>query len=579
MRRSALLLSALLAGLVPSGGCAYEVWLGQPWPAGDATPEPDATIPPVEPGPAPCLFVEPWVVDFGVVADGALATHMVSVETDCADLGRPIEVTGFTLSGNPGFTVEVPGRGVWALSTGTALDGVVLDPPLLVSPGAAAQLEARFTPSAAAGAHANLVIQSDDPAVGQGLAVKLRANTALPCVATYPKTVDFGSALVGAEPDEVTLTVKSCGAVPLEVAEVALDGPTSFEADLPAGAVSIEPGESLLWTLRYAPLEVAPTGSDNLPVREQGALTLVTNAYWAEHVVTLRGFGVDQACPEATIHPDLPSEVVPPMVLTLDGSGSQGSAAPVTAWQWTVQGPPGAATFPFVPSASAPAPEFEVAIAGDHLFRLMVWDADGTPACGPAEWAVRAAPGPGLYVELVWDTPGDPDRYDRGPDAGTDLDLHLLHPFAHGVGQDLDGDGEPDGWFDVPFDACWFNPEPDWGEHGDPKALDDPVLARDDLDGVGPETIRLPEMEGDAIYTVGVHYWDDHGLGESLARVRIWLDGELRFDSEPAAMIDGWLWRVATVDASTGVVSAVTDGGACAPCLRKAPAAQVPPKL
>ena len=138
----------------------------------------------------------------------------------------------------------------------------------------------------------------------------------------------------------------------------------------------------------------------------------------------------------------------------------------------------------------------------------------------------------GLRVVLIWATPGDPDPKDRGPEAGSDMDLHLLHPFA------LD-------FFDIPFDVYWYNANPQWGLIDEPS--DDPTLSLDDYDSLGPEAIILPLPEEGLTYTVGVHYWSDHDFGPSRAQVQISLFGELVYESPMVEMISGELWEVGTV--------------------------------
>ena len=164
----------------------------------------------------------------------------------------------------------------------------------------------------------------------------------------------------------------------------------------------------------------------------------------------------------------------------------------------------------------------------------------------------------GFRVELVWNTPGYPDQSDAGPEAGSDVDLHVAHPLAD-VGQDHDGDGSPDPWFDQPYDVFWFNPHPNWGtpEIG----ADDPSLDRDDTDGAGAEVISLRRPENNAIYRVGVHYWSDHRYGPSTATVRIYIDSTRVF-SETANLVNHDLWDVATIAWPSGTVTAITqDGG------------------
>jgi hypothetical protein len=154
----------------------------------------------------------------------------------------------------------------------------------------------------------------------------------------------------------------------------------------------------------------------------------------------------------------------------------------------------------------------------------------------------------GLRAVLVWVTPGDPDPKDRGPEAGSDMDLHLLHPF----GVDF---------FDIPFDTYWYNANPQWGDIDEP--IDDPSLSLDDYDSLGPEKIVLPLPEEGLEYTLGVHYWSDHGFGPSSAQVQISIFGELVYESALVELVSGELWEVGTIQWPTGAVVPFTeaDGG------------------
>jgi hypothetical protein len=145
----------------------------------------------------------------------------------------------------------------------------------------------------------------------------------------------------------------------------------------------------------------------------------------------------------------------------------------------------------------------------------------------------------GLRAVLVWVTPGDPDPKDRGPEAGSDMDLHLLHPF----GVDF---------FDIPFDTYWYNANPQWGQIDNP--IDDPILSLDDYDSLGPEKIVLPLPEEGLDYTLGVHYWSDHGFGPSRAQVQVSIFGELVYESALVDMVSGEIWEVGTVTWPTGEV-------------------------
>ena len=158
-------------------------------------------------------------------------------------------------------------------------------------------------------------------------------------------------------------------------------------------------------------------------------------------------------------------------------------------------------------------------------------------------------PTPGLHVQLVWQTPADPDETDHN---GTDLDLHLIHPNAPQdvTAADLDGDGEPDPYFDPLYDCYWSNRTPDWGVAGDPQ--DDPMHDIDDVDGGGPENINIYHPEAIA-YRIAVTYFGDRErFGDVLPTVRVFLGGVLVAEVTGVRLDPGSLWCVGFVDVATG---------------------------
>ena len=270
------------------------------------------------------------------------------------------------------------------------------------------------------------------------------------------------------------------------------------------------------------------------------------------------GEGADTAgsCPEAVIEIAEGEEVCPQAVLHLDGTKSIAKSGAIAKWKWTVQTPPGSLAV-FAPADDSPTPTLEVDVAGTYEIGLEVWDGEGVKSCVSAVGKVAALPCGVLHVELSWTTPGDPDPSDTGPETGADLDLHFLHPNA--VGSDCDGDGQGNGWFDHVWDAWWMQPHPSWGS-ADPAVDDDPWLDIDDTGGHGPENLNLQMMESGTTYRIGVHYWNDHGFGPSLATVRVYLFSQLQFEMTDVLLEPGEMWEVATVD-TTGTVSMTTDGG------------------
>jgi len=125
------------------------------------------------------------------------------------------------------------------------------------------------------------------------------------------------------------------------------------------------------------------------------------------------------------------------------------------------------------------------------------------------------------------------------------MDLHVVHPDASG--QDIDKDGQPDGLYDKKYDCFWFNPNPTW----DPAHPDDPKhqphLDLDDKDGAGPENFNYAISVPGKCYKIGVHYWDDHGWGESFPTVRIFLDGAKVWERKAPKMEKLDLWEVGRV--------------------------------
>ena len=244
--------------------------------------------------------------------------------------------------------------------------------------------------------------------------------------------------------------------------------------------------------------------------------------------------------------------VIPQTLLHLGIETSSGKQYPASAWKWTVRQPEGSKSV-FVPSSTHPNPTFEVNMTGIYVFSLELWSLGGTPAPHPAVYEVEVYPNEAIHVELLWHTPEDPNESDTGPEAGSDMDLHFKHPWA--AGPDLDGDGEPDGWFDIPFDAFWFNAHPNWGSY-DPCYNDDPGLDRDDTDGAGPENINI-DIPENVTYEVGVHFWSDHGYGESLTRVRVFVYGCLVYEVSNVVLRQLDMWNVCTIEWPSGKVQPI----------------------
>ena len=386
-----------------------------------------------------------------------------------------------------------------------------------------------------------------------------------PCLAAAPAALDFGGQPVGSA-TAIPVTVASCGDGPATIVSVGLSDGSHGAFSLPEGDLEtcpkapfvLEAEAACVLMVRFAPDAESEPGTDGVPLPMTGTLEIQAESL-DSIAVDLAGLGVLLHSPTPLILIEEGSAAVPTTKLHLDGSQSEAATGDVAQYSWSVEQPPGSASV-FLPSAQVPDPTFEVNVAGTYVFTLTVWDELGNPSPTPAVYAVEVSPVKGIHVELTWHTPADPNQNDEGPEAGTDLDLHFLHPLAQGM--DMDKDGALDGWFDQPFDCFWFNAHPNWGDF-DPEVLDDPSLLRDDTDGAGPELIALESPADVAIYRIGVHQWDDHGFGPSLATVRVYIDGALVFTAADIELFSSDFWEVATLSWPDGEVTPIVgDDGA-----------------
>ena len=385
-----------------------------------------------------------------------------------------------------------------------------------------------------------------------------------PCIAVAPGSLHFGGKAPGTT-TSLPLKIQSCADSPLEVSQVvlSLDSQPAFGLDLEAlptvpsdeSPLVLAPGESVTVHVTYLEQCLEPPDDVDGPSPTPGAVVIHSNAPEAETIVPLEIAGVASIMPVAVIECQEGNQVVPGTVLHLIGDGSYiqcNEEGTITKWEWAVEQPKGSSA-KFEPSNSVADPTFRVDVAGTYAFYLVVYDENNTPCCFPTEYEVVAKPTADIHIELFWHTPGDADETDEGPEAGSDLDLHLQHPFGNGY--DLDGDGEPECWMDVDVNCFWFNLNPDWGEPG---PENDPEMLLDDTDGAGPEVISFDNPE-DMAYLVGVHYWNDHGFGDSWATVRVFVHGELAAQAEQVQLTDLDMWTAFRIDWPTGEVTLVTD--------------------
>lgn len=479
----------------------------------------------------------PSVLAFGLVqAEGVGTRTLTLMNTGDVD----VEVSRFAVEGDVGFTLD---GGVRAQ---------IFDAALVIPAGTTRPVDVHFAPESPSPSQATLLLYGTSPAADPVAAVPLQGNASGPCVSVTPHTVDFGSKLVGSLAT-MEVTVRSCGTEALVLSAVSLDDPTGrFALELPsdfAGAM-LAPNESLVFPVTYLSAEESPLDpATGERVWDTATLVMETNTFTPAVEVPVRGLAVTWACATPVLMVSEGEEVVPQTALHLVGSQSQGFL-PITQYGWEVSQPQGS-TGVFLPSPHVADPTFVANVAGAYTFRLHVVDSSGAPGCFVAERQVLVIPDEAIHVELLWETSGDVNGYDAGPEAGTDVDLHFLHPFAQG--EDFDGDGVVDGWFDKPFDTAWDNMHPNWGSQ-DPAIDDNPGLDLDDTDGSGPENLNLNIPEDGLTYTVGVHYWEDYGYGPSRVTVRVYIHRELMWEKTGVELVHGDMWCAAYIDWPSGQV-------------------------
>ena len=527
------------------------------------TPQPDA-----EPGPEtttgiPVMHVVPTRVEFGIVWPGEVATDKVNVLNTGDGV---LEIEGFKATGGSSFAVDAWGTEV-EFSAQT-VQGIPLSDPFLVPPGETTFFEVHFTPTDLSPAFGKVVLLSNDPDWPDGHEVELVGNQAVPCMAVNPTVLDFGVAKVGTEVVKF-VEVVSCGKKPLlmsgvrfmEGASPAFSIKAPEDSSIPGPDSPVELVTGLSWEVLivYAPAAPSPQLGDGTFVADEAVLVIENDSFESEKEIQIKGIGLDGDYPVAVITSTEPDEVPPQCTVHLFGEESYSANGKVVEWHWSAETPLGD-TSQFVPSATFPNPTFETNVAGVYQFELTVVDELGFESPLPDIRQVLVLPCCfGFTVELTWQTPGDSDPDDSGPGAMADLDLHLLHSDA--MGEDVDGDGVPDGWFDQLFDCFWFNHNPkSWGP-GFCGLDGGPGLVEGGYGGQGHETISYC-MPPPHQFRIGVHYWDDHDLGSSLATVRVYVYGTLVLETLEIELQPLELWEVCTIDWPSGNVSpTTTDSG------------------
>lgn len=435
----------------------------------------------------PGVELVPTAIDFGgVVVPYAATETFVILNTGRSDLN----VEDVYLNSDEG--------GVFSVEFETTV----------VPPDEKIEIPVTFKPKTYEDYTGSIAILTDDPETpvtyipvsGSGI------DGPIPELAIEPGALDFGVVDVGSAGQQIVRLV-NYGAGDVTIDSMTIDGSGKFSI---VGASSIEGstigGEdetSLIFEYRPTATSgdnATVTFHTNDPVKPEQTLFLLGNG------------GGDFQYPDAEI--DCPDRVNPPIAVGLDGRGSTDPMNPSgeLKYEWTVLSTPDGSSTTDVIDPGKDYTNLFVDLAGSWTVQLVVENEVGLRS-EPDVCQFDAIPPKNVHVELIWDT------------GNSDLDLHLVQ-----------GDSTP---FSLPGDCNYCNPSPDWGNSG---GADDPLLALDNRTGYGPENINMDSpYNGD--YVVYVHYFDDKGGGDSVATVRVWINGAMEWEGS-ALLTKRDMWRV-----------------------------------
>lgn len=522
------------------------------------------------------LFVTPDPINFGRVP--ADAGEPVCIDVSLRNVGNAaLTLTDYKLVGGGGqFFIVEGGRfedlGVEAVAL-AANDSLPV--PMC------------FLPANDNTAEATMIVSLGD---GSEEVVDVIGNGAEPCLdITFENGYDFGL-VPTTSPRRVGFTITNCAPVQngetlvvdtLELLDNDTFSPLAYSLlDTPTLALSLEPGEAASFQVQCAP--------EDIDVIYQGGLLVQSNDTLKEELeIPLNCTGSDLTPPECIVECRLTGTelwnsqdllVAPLDTVECTARRSSDADGYIISWEWETESLPGGSVTSFNPRAAETSSLFVdfsgrydvTAICTDDsgLTNEIVCDSDGDrvydaagcarsgiecpEAGGTVDYSncdlartdrvtILARPEDDIQVELAWTTPGDPDETDVGFNAGSDVDLHVLHPNGC--------------WNDTTWDCFFNNTNANWGNVASDD--DNAELDIDDTDGAGPETVSIDSPES-VTYRVGVHYYDDHGYGVSFASIRIYVFGILAAEFLDQELVgnDYW-WEVATIEWPSGAVTPI----------------------
>jgi len=296
------------------------------------------------------------------------------------------------------------------------------------------------------------------------------------------------------------------GGVPTAVCPDDMTVPTRTEVTLHGDAVDDGTIVSWAWEVVSHDTDTPPTlGS---PGSQDTTFWALRVGRYEMQLTVVDDTGLTGSCTfTVTTTPTGPTAICPPTIETtplteveLVGDGEDDGS--IVGWLWEL------ASSPTGSSAAGPAPAMEKIsyftpdVAGEYHVQLTVTDDDGLT--GSCDCLIRAIPSEGLRIEIYWNPTSSTDN--------SDVDLHLLHPASptwfHDSGDCFYGNCNASSGMILEWDVPAYTP-------------DNPRLDIDDVTGYGPENINIDIPVAGHTYTVGVHYYSDHGFGPSQVYLKI----------------------------------------------------------
>ncbi len=364
---------------------------------------------PIDSRGTPLLIAAPSHVQIPYATPGTLRTATLQLRNDGTGT---LQLERFRLTGSKAFTVRIAGPKHWILSAG----GPALEPPAPVAlqPGESLPVVVEFRPQANGPADAVLRVRSNDPSREVQLAVALKGNVEVACLALDPAAqLDFGKVDVGTCRTRM-VDAGNCGEVPVVVnavgfAKPAVDSPFSVSwgagGAAPAwvdGALNgsagntivLQPGAKLPIAVTYCPAKVGDAGHDS-------ATLGVHSSAPGPHSLPCVGVPVQPACPTAVAGVEQGDIAVVGGTMQLTAAGSKAMQGKIVQWHWQLSAPPvsGANLWP---SAHVANPVIKFDVAGSYTACLDVRDSSGKKSCHPGCITLHATEEGAYGASPIW---------------------------------------------------------------------------------------------------------------------------------------------------------------------------------